>query len=59
MVIRTVKKAVERYGVPEIITSDQGSQFTSKEYIKTYNDERGHKSHNYMTPSEIYFGISN
>ena len=29
------------------------------EYMKTYNYERGHQSHNYMTPSEIYFGISN
>ena len=34
MVTRTVKKAVERYGVPEIINSDQGSQFTSNEYIE-------------------------
>lgn len=115
MVTRTVKKAVERYGAPEIINSDQGSQFSSNEYIeliksfgttrismdgkgratdniaierffrsykwerlylmypetiqevkkitdeymKTYNYERGHQSHNYMTPSEIYFGISN
>lgn len=33
MVTRTVKKAVERYGAPEIINSDQGSQFTSNEYI--------------------------
>ena len=34
MVTRTVKKAVERYGAPEIINSDQGSQFTSNEYIE-------------------------
>lgn len=33
MVTRTVKKAVEKYGTPEIINSDQGSQFTSNEYI--------------------------
>ena len=115
MVTRTVKKAVERYGTPEIINSDQGSQFTSTEYIEliksykttrismdgkgratdniaierffrsykwerlylmypetiqevkkitdeyveTYNYDRGHQSHNYITPSEIYFGISN
>lgn len=43
MVTRTVKKAVERYGVPDIINSDQGSQFTSNEYIeliKSYGTTR-------------------
>jgi putative transposase len=43
MVTRTVKKAVERYGVPDIINSDQGSQFTSTEYIeliKSYGSTR-------------------
>lgn len=43
MVTRTVKKAVERYGVPDIINSDQGSQFTSNEYIeliKSYGSTR-------------------
>lgn len=32
-VTRVVKEAVRRYGAPEIINSDQGSQFTSNEYI--------------------------
>lgn len=43
MVTRTVKRAVERYGVPDIINSDQGSQFTSNEYIgliKSYGSTR-------------------
>ena len=31
-VINAVMKAVEKYGVPGIINSDQGSQFTSTEY---------------------------
>lgn len=31
-VIEAVKEAVERHGIPGIINSDQGSQFTSKEY---------------------------
>ena len=31
-VIKTVKDAVSEYGVPGIINSDQGSQFTSNEY---------------------------
>jgi putative transposase len=33
-VTRVVKEAVLKYGAPEIINSDQGSQFTSKEYIE-------------------------
>lgn len=32
-IIRTVEAAVEAYGKPEIINSDQGSQFTSNAYI--------------------------
>ena len=32
-VIRTLKEAISKYGKPEIINSDQGSQFTSKAYI--------------------------
>lgn len=33
-VIAAVKEAVARYGIPAIINSDQGSQFTSDEYKK-------------------------
>lgn len=33
MVTRVIKNAVENYGAPEIINSDQGSQFTSNAYI--------------------------
>ncbi len=33
-VTRVVKDAIRRHGKPEIINSDQGSQFTSKEYIE-------------------------
>lgn len=32
-VIRAIKEAVREHGKPEIINSDQGSQFTSKDYI--------------------------
>ena len=32
-VTRVVKEAVRAYGAPEIINSDQGSQFTSNEYL--------------------------
>jgi putative transposase len=32
-VIETVKKAINQYGKPEILNSDQGTQFTSEEYI--------------------------
>lgn len=31
-VMKAVKKAVNQYGVPDILNSDQGSQFTSNEY---------------------------
>ena len=33
-VVRCIKQAVSTYGSPEIINSDQGSQFTSDEYIE-------------------------
>lgn len=33
-VTRTVKDAIQAYGMPEIINSDQGSQFTSTSYIE-------------------------
>lgn len=32
-IVRTVEKAVQEHGIPEVINSDQGSQFTSKDYI--------------------------
>lgn len=32
-VIKTIKKAIREYGTPEIMNSDQGSQFTSEEYV--------------------------
>jgi putative transposase len=32
-VIDTLKKAIKRHGAPEIINSDQGSQFTCEDYI--------------------------
>lgn len=42
-VTRVVKDAVRKHGLPEIINSDQGSQFTSNAYIdliKVYNHTR-------------------
>ena len=32
--IRTLENAIVAYGIPEIINSDQGSQFTSEDWIK-------------------------
>jgi putative transposase len=32
-VLEAIRKAIGRYGKPEIINSDQGCQFTSKEYV--------------------------
>ena len=38
-VIEAVKAAMDHHGVPGIINSDQGSQFTSDEYIKLLSEE--------------------
>ena len=32
-VVETIKEAIKKHGTPEIMNSDQGSQFTSDEYI--------------------------
>lgn len=32
-ITQTLLRAIEQYGIPEIINSDQGSQFTSQEYV--------------------------
>lgn len=32
-VVKTVKEAINKHGKPDIINSDQGSQFTSEEYV--------------------------
>ena len=32
--VETLKMAIERFGKPEIFNSDQGSQFTSDEFIR-------------------------
>lgn len=32
-ITQTLLKAINQYGIPEIINSDQGSQFTSEEYV--------------------------
>lgn len=37
-VIKCVSKAISRHGIPEIINSDQGSQFTSDDYISLLKD---------------------
>jgi len=41
-VMQVIKGAIKEYGKPEIFNSDQGSQFTSKEYIE-YLKEQGIK----------------
>ena len=35
--VETLQEAVRRYGRPEIFNSDQGSQFTSAEFIRELN----------------------
>ena len=45
-IIDTIKKAIKKYGVPEIMNSDQGSQFTSEKYVNLLkeNSVTAHKS---------------
>lgn len=38
LVVRAVRKAIRKYGTPEMINSDQGSQFTSREYVACIKD---------------------
>lgn len=33
-VVKTIKKAIKEHGAPEIINSDQGTQFTSEDYVE-------------------------
>lgn len=37
-ITQTLLKAINQYGIPEIINSDQGSQFTSEEYVSFVKD---------------------
>lgn len=38
--LRVVRKAIEEHGAPEILNSDQGSQFTCKEYVKLLKKQK-------------------
>lgn len=33
--MRTLERAIEKYGIPEIVNSDQGSQYSSEQWIST------------------------
>ncbi|BDS11456.1 IS3 family transposase [Aureispira anguillae] len=39
----TLEEGIERYGKPEILNTDQGSQFTSKEFVKCVTKDYGIK----------------
>lgn len=39
-VVDTINEAIQRNGSPQIINSDQGSQFTSEEYINFLKDKQ-------------------
>ena len=34
LVLKTTQEAIEKYSIPDIFNSDQGSQYTAKEYIE-------------------------
>ena len=42
---------------PEIFNTDQGSQFTSDEFITVLKTERHHQSLGYKTPWMVYSGL--
>ena len=63
-----VQEAFRKHGRPEIFNTDQGSQFTSREFtemligedesnplVKVSRDGRSHLSLDYKQPSKIYF----
>jgi putative transposase len=39
-IINAIKKTIKKHGAPEIMNSDQGSQFTSEDYINLLNDNK-------------------
>jgi len=45
-VLEAVREAIDKYGSPAIINSDQGSQFNSDEYIRFLADNSVRQSHN-------------
>ncbi len=38
--VETLREAIARYGVPEIMNTDQGSQFTAKDFIDVLREHR-------------------
>lgn len=38
-VIETIRKSIKQYGIPEIMNSDQGSQFTCSEYVELLKEK--------------------
>ena len=70
--IEALEEALKKFGPPEIFNTDQGSQFTSEEwltplngheaqrslskYFAFYNARRVHENLGYATPDEVYFG---
>jgi putative transposase len=55
--IEAVNEAIQKYGTPEIINTDKGSQARADltQYIRFYNDIRGHQAVNVQTPDRVYF----
>jgi len=64
--VSALEDAITCYGVPEIFDTDQGSQFTSYEFIKTLRDAgirismdgRGRWMDNVMIVAEIRMRLS-
>jgi len=59
--VAALEEAINRWGIPAIFNTDQGSQFTSDAFISVLesygiriNSKRYHQSLDYATPDEIY-----
>jgi putative transposase len=59
--VAALEEAINRWGIPAIFNTDQGSQFTSDAFISVLesygiriSSKRHHQSLDYATPDEIY-----
>ncbi len=53
--VEALKEAIAKYGKPEIMNTDQGSQFTGADWITFYNTDRPYTALEKRTPDEAYF----
>jgi putative transposase len=57
--VAALEEAFAKYGLPEIVNTDQGSQARQSiaDYLSWYNQRRPHSSLSDQTPDEAYFAM--